>query len=168
MSDILPLFLSESPLALLLVLEQNRALSGLSLVLVSSNLYWIRMNFIVFEKWADIFRSWGKWQSAQLQRSVVTRLQVVLGWVHWLLWSPLLWTRRSSITIVESLSNLTTATDLSLSLLLSLFDFFEFNAVSLSCYTGIISWESPPHCNKLRVSQVMGVEKCQWVSLEKS
>jgi hypothetical protein len=79
-----------------------------------------------------------------------------------------LWTCRSSITIVESLSNLTTATDLSLSLLLSLFDFFEFNAVSLSCYTGIISWESLPHCNKLRVSQVMGVEKCQWVSLEKS
>jgi hypothetical protein len=39
MSDILALLLSESPLALLLVLEQDRALSGLSLVLVSSNLY---------------------------------------------------------------------------------------------------------------------------------
>ena len=169
MSDILPLLLSESPLALLLVLEQNRALARLSLVLVSTNLYWIRMNFIVFEKWAYIFRFGCKGQSSQLQSGVISQLKVVLGRIHCLLRNPLLWSSRSPITIVEASSDLrtTASTDLTLPLLLSLFDFFEFNAITLSRYIWI-RWEIPSKCNKLWISQVVGVEKHQRVSLQKS
>lgn len=94
------------------------------------------MNFIVFEKGANIFGSRSEWQSAELQSSVVSRLKIVPGRVDHLLRSPLLRHPRPPF-IIEALSSDLTATtiDLTLPLLLSLFDFFKLNPVALTRYT---------------------------------
>jgi hypothetical protein len=95
------------------------------------------MNFIVFEKGANIFRSRSERQSAELQSSVVSWLKIVPGRVDHLLRSPLLRHPRAPF-IIEALSSDLTATttiDLTLPLLLSLFDFFKLNPVALTRYT---------------------------------
>lgn len=176
MCNILSLLLPEGSLALFLVFKEHCALSRLSVVLVSPYFNGVRVQVIVLEERADVFRFRCKRQSAELQCSVVAHLQVVLRRVY-LRCTCRLWDARwpPTATVLFIPPPSISTTDLTLPPLLSLLDFFELSLVPLTRYR-ISVWERS-HWNLLSQNELAIVTHAddhgQWLTslhgqLEKS
>jgi hypothetical protein len=77
MCNILTLFLLESPLAFLLILEQDCTLTGLGAIRVLADLDGFLVEIVLFKEGHDIFSLYTEGQSTHLQSTIVGCLHYI-------------------------------------------------------------------------------------------